>query len=80
MKLRNWIGIILMILAIPVALYVGGWVLFIGGVIQVVEALKATPIEALGIAIGLLRVLCASAVGIFTFWVGFIFGASLANS
>ena len=79
MKLRGWIGLALMILAIPLGLYVGGWVMFVGGIVQVIEAIRATPVEAMGIALGALRVVCASAVGVLSFWLGFGVGFALIS-
>lgn len=59
----NIFGFVMIAVGILLGLYVGGWVLFVGGIVQVIEAIKATPVEALGIAVGILRVVVAMAVG-----------------
>lgn len=48
--------------------YLVVWVLFIGGIVQVVDALKVTPVESLDLALGIVRFLftwVAIAVGAF---------------
>lgn len=57
------IGLLLIIAGVALGLYVGVWVCFIGGVVQIVEAVKATPVEAVGIAVGILRIFFAGAAG-----------------
>ena len=59
-------GILLIILGLFFGLYVGGWVLFIGGIVQIIESIKSIPIESFGIAIGLIRILIAGFVGWFS--------------
>ena len=71
------LGIILCILSVFIGLYVGGWLLFIGGIVQVVESIKMTPINSFGIAIGILRTFCSGAVGVLSFYLSFIVGLKL---
>lgn len=59
-------GIVLIILGIGAALYAGLWWAFIGGIIQVVEAVKATPVEAMDLALGIVRIVFAGAIGALT--------------
>jgi hypothetical protein len=66
---RAIIGVLIIILGIAGGIYLGAWLCFVGGIIQVIEAVKATPIISSGIAIGLLRIVSASLVG----WVTFLF-------
>lgn len=71
------IGFIIIVASILFGVFVGGWVFFIGGIVQVVESLKATPVEAVGVAVGILRVVVASTVGMLIAAFGAMFGASL---
>ena len=71
------LGLAIIIASIALGVYVGGWVFFIGGIVQVVEAFKATPIEALDVAFGLLKVVLAATVGSLVAVLGTWFGASL---
>ena len=51
------IGGLLIIGGIIFALWLGFWVFAVGGIVQVVDACKATPVESLGIAVGVVRAL-----------------------
>jgi hypothetical protein len=61
--MKEIIGILVTVLGIAAAIYVGVWLLAICGIVQIVEACKAEPLEAWGIAIGIVRVSAASFVG-----------------
>lgn len=50
-----WTGIVLCAVGVLAAIYVGGWVFFIGGIVQIVEAIKADPVSGWGILLGWLR-------------------------
>lgn len=60
---RNAVGVILMIVGLALAVYAGLWWAFIGGIVQVIDAAKATPVQSLDIALGLARVVCAGFIG-----------------
>lgn len=70
------IGFII-IASIALGVYVGGWVMFIGGIVDVIEAAKATPVDALVIAVGLLKVVLASTVGTLLTLAGVGLGGSI---
>ena len=55
---------------IALAIYVGVWVCFVGGVCQIVDGVKATPTDGVDIGLGLLRVMFAGAAGGITFVLG----------
>lgn len=67
--LRGLIIGILVCLAVGLGLYFGLWVMFIGGIVQVVEALKDNPVSGVGVGIGIVRVIGAGFVGWLTFFV-----------
>lgn len=56
-------------------LYVGLWLMFIGGIIQIIEGIKATPTESFDIAIGIVRILFAAFAG----WGTGILGVALGS-
>lgn len=56
-------GVLIIILGILLALFVGLWVMFIGGIVQVVESVKEEDVNALGVAVGIARCAFASLVG-----------------
>ena len=74
--MRKILGVLFIIFGIGLALYVSGWVLFIGGIVQVIEAAKANPVDVAGLVWGLIRalVLPETVAGII-FWVFMITGA-----
>ena len=57
------LGVLLIIVGIAVGLYVGLWVMFAGGIIQIVTALQAPIAQASEIAVGILKIICAGIVG-----------------
>jgi len=74
------IGIVLMLAGIALGLYVGAWVMFIGGIIQIVDACQIHPVHALDIGIGALRIVGASIVGVICFFVCFVSGLEFVKS
>ena len=61
--MRTALGISLIIIGVILGLWLGVWVCLIGGIIQVINAIMTTPVEAIGIAVGLARIACATIVG-----------------
>ena len=60
---REVIGLALICLGLILGAWLGIRVMLIGGIIQLVEGIKAQPIVASGIAFGVTRILLSSAVG-----------------
>jgi hypothetical protein len=78
--MRKFIGALLILAGIALGLYVGGYLLFIGGIVQAFTALTVAPISAMGLAVGVFKVACAAFVGWLIFWVcTIISGAFLAS-
>jgi len=61
--IRNLLGLLLVIGGIILGLWLGVYIMFIGGIVQLINAVKATPVEAMGIAIGITRIIFAGLVG-----------------
>lgn len=59
------IGIILILAGILLGIYVGGWLFFIGGIVQIIEQIQSTPVDAYAVAFGILKIILASAA----FWI-----------
>lgn len=82
-KWRLEYGLALIVLGLVVGLWLGVWVMFIGGIVQIVNTVQVHPVHARGIAVGLVRILGASIVGFFSFtllffsWLGLIFSKSI---
>ena len=67
---RIIIGVLLFIAAILGGLYVALYLCLFGGLVQVINAAKATPIETLDLALGIVRVMCTGFAGWLTFFLG----------
>ena len=63
------------LLGLAGGLYVGGYLMFFVGIVSVIEAIKATPLEAGLLAVGIIKVLFASVVGWGIFWLGMLLPA-----
>ena len=60
--LKKLIGCILMLGGIGLGIYVGFWLMFIGGVVQIIDSIKHD-VNAMQIAIGFIKIWCATIVG-----------------
>jgi hypothetical protein len=78
--IRIILGILLIICAIPLGLYVGVWLCFILGIVQVIDSVKATPVESLGVAVGIARIMGAAVIGFFSSVIMFIPGIGMIIS
>lgn len=61
--MKPLIGIIMIIAGIGLGIYVGLWVCFIGGIVQIVDAVRAPVLSGQGLAIGIAKVVFASFAG-----------------
>lgn len=57
------LGLVLIATGVLLGLYVGGWLMFVGGIVALVEAFKVSPIEALDVALAIVRIMLAGAAG-----------------
>lgn len=73
-------GILLMVAGVFFGLYIGLWVCFIGGIVQIIDAIKATPVEAMDIAIGIVRIIFAAAAGGISAFVAVLPGFALLQA
>jgi hypothetical protein len=61
--MKTIIGAGMILVGIVLGLYVGVWVLFIGGIIDVIEQIKADELQAMAVAIGVAKVIFAGLGG-----------------
>ena len=73
-------GIVLMIAGIAFGLYAGIWWAFIGGIVDVIGAIRAPELVAMDVAIGIAKVLFAGAIGGLSGIVAIIPGYALLKS
>lgn len=66
------IGIIITILGIAGGIYVGFWLMFVGGICQIINSIN--PVDGLGIAIGIAKIVFCE-IGGFIAWLGIAIGS-----
>lgn len=71
------LGILLIIAGVALGLYVGFWLMFIGGIIQFVDAVKADPAEASGVAWGVVKIFLGGAGGLLAGFLTILVGLGL---
>ena len=75
--MKEILGLLICIGSIILGLYLGVWICFVGGIIQIIEGIKMVPTGSLDIGIGTLKCFSASLVGWFSGILGFSIGLSL---
>jgi len=74
------IGLILILGGIIVGVYVGLWIFFIGGIVQIIEQIKSPEnVDVLAIAWGIAKIFLAGTVGVLSSLLGIIPGFLLLN-
>lgn len=71
-RMRNVFATIIAIVSVIGAAYLGLWVMFIGGIVQGIDAVKMSPVDSFGIAVGIVRVVFAGLVGYIALAIGLI--------
>lgn len=75
--MKTIIGVLFIIGGIVLGLWLGVWVCLVGGIVQIIDSVKQTPVPALDVAWGIVRVLLSSLVGWGSFALCFVVGGSL---
>lgn len=70
--MKKIIGILIAIAGIALGIYVGVWLMFIGGIVQIVNSIN--PTNGLGIALGIVRIVFCE-VGVLIAWLGIAIGS-----
>lgn len=61
--MRSVLGFLMIVLSVVLGLYVGGWIFFIGGIVDVISAVKAEVTIPLDLALGIGKVVFSSLAG-----------------
>ena len=61
--MREVAGVLLVFLGIVLGLYIGGWVMFIGGIAGLIEIIQSNNFESMDIAKNVGKIVLASVVG-----------------
>lgn len=70
--MKKVLGIIFAILGIAGGIYVGFWLMFVGGISQIINSIN--PVNGLGIAIGIAKIIFCEIGGIIA-WLGIAIGS-----
>lgn len=70
--MKKFISILIVVLSILLGIYLGVWVMFIGGIVQIVNSIN--PLDAWGIAWGVCRIVFCELAAIIPY-LGFIITA-----
>jgi len=70
-------GILVMLFSAVVGIYVGVWLCFIGGIMDIVNGFNHNPMEAFTIAIGVAKFFFSGVAGWLSFLVGVAIGRGL---
>ena len=72
--MKRIIGILIAIAGIALGIYVGVWLMFIGGIVQIVNSIN--PTNGLGIALGIVRIVFCEVGGLIA-WLGIAIGLGI---
>ena len=61
--MKSILGNILIVVGIIVGIYLGLWWAFIGGIVSVIEQIRAPHLDATTVALGIVRIIFASSLG-----------------
>lgn len=73
------LGFLLILAGIVLGLYVGVWLMFVGGIIAIVDAVQADPVSGSAVAWGIVRIIFASFVGYLASLVLIVPGIKISN-
>ena len=69
-----------MVAGICFAVYVGLWLCFVGGIVQIVTAIQASPVDGMDIAIGIVKIVGAGFAGVMTAFVAVFPGYAMLHA
>lgn len=62
--MKTVFGVLLMLGGIALGLWLGLWVCFVGGIVQIIEQIKAPEVQALTVAWAIVKIVFAGLVGV----------------
>ena len=77
--MKQAVGFLLILIGILLGFYVGIWLCFIGGIIQVIEAIRAENLIAMDVAFGVARIFFAGLCGTISGYCFVLPGAVMFN-
>ncbi len=77
--MKLFFGLLLIVAGIAAGLYFGLYWAFIGGIVSVIEQVRAPSMDAMTVAVGIARILCAGLIGSISAFVLILPGAALVR-
>ncbi len=77
---KNNFGYLIIGLGAALALYIGFWKMFVGGITDLIDFYKAPTAESLDVAISIAKVVFAGGVGGFIFYASYLIGMTFIFS
>jgi hypothetical protein len=77
---KNNFGYLIIGLGATLALYIGFWKMFVGGITDLIDFYKAPTAESLDVAISIAKVVFAGGVGGFIFYASYLIGMTFILS
>jgi len=81
--MRTVLGIAMIIVGIILGLYVGVWLMFVGGIVDLVNAVNASrggvPMDGVAIGIGVVKIVFASLAGVVSAFALIVPGCKIAS-
>jgi len=68
------LGIVIYVISIIFGSYIGMWVCFIGGIVNIIDGWNHDPVQSMVIAIGVAKFFFSGVVGWVTFFIGIAIG------
>lgn len=64
--MKACIGLLMIVTGIIFGFYVGGWIFFIGGIVDLIAAVRGDVLVPMDVAIGVAKIFFAGAAGVFS--------------
>ena len=77
--MKTILGGVLVLGGVAFGVWAGLWWAFIGGIVQVIQAVQASPVDAMDIALGIARFMLAGVIGTLAATVVVIPGLKMLN-
>lgn len=65
--MKEFIGLLLIVVGVLLGAYVGGWLMFIGGIVGIIEAIRNTTLIPMDVAVNVAKIVFSGFVGQFIF-------------
>lgn len=78
--MNTLLGILFILAGIGLGAYVGIWLMFIGGIVGIIEAVRSTTLVPMDVAVNVAKILFSGVVGQFTFFICTLIGKAFLEN